>query len=201
MRYIDLLILILEAHAQALSRMAGTLGDETLAEVLDSSAEKFEDHPETLATLLQPLRELLPRLAPEEALGKDRFQSRRAASLSASRKHAHAEYAEIEGAVKDFHLGGLMEFHLWCFPIYRLFAESSIPLTLVFEKDAPVMAELIASILQCNEEWTRQLSQSPGVANELLKITNPAWVKFRASALRLLGQRPFSRIAPDSPSV
>jgi len=196
MRYIDLLILILQAHAQSLSRMASTLGDETLAEILDTSAEHFEENPEKLTALMKPLADLIPKLVPEESLS-NRFQARRAASLSASRKHANAEYSEIEGAVKDFHLGGLMEFHLWCFPLYRVFSESSIPLTLVFERESPVMAELVATVMQTNEDWTRALSQSPAVAKELLKITSPAWVKFRASALKLLGQRPFTPLVPN----
>src|ERR1700746_1899856 len=105
MRLIDFLVLMLEAQAETLKRLAAFFGEERFLEMLENSEE---DEP--------TIPKLDGKLIPFEPIGT---------RLPAG---ARSPYVELEGAVPEFHLPEVLQFHLWAYPHYRAFIESDFDL-------------------------------------------------------------------------
>ena len=160
MRLVDFLIRLLEAQAQTLQRLAALFGEDILLEMLERGAELDEEQGAT------PL-----------AIQKAWFQ---AASSQSS------PYAELEGAVRDFKLSPVLQFHLWAYPVYRGFIESELELgARVTHPQAVVEAAMGGQ-----KRWLQTLPIATEFRNQAERAAEVPWIRFRSLVLKDLGQRP-----------
>ena len=161
MRLVDFLIRVLEAHAQTLQRLAALFGEEILLELLERGAEADEES------------------------GSERV----AVSLSwfkANGSDHGSPYAELEGAVRDFKLSPVLQFHIWAYPGYRAFIESRVELgACVVDPQSVVDAALASS-----KRFLAMLPMAQEFRNQAERAAEVPWLRFRTTVLKDLGQRP-----------
>ena len=173
MRLIDFLVLLLEAHADTLKRLAAFFGEEELLEMLESSeSPESGDEP-----------------GPELDLGQIPFET----TGSRLPTGARSPYAELGGAVRELGLPATLEFHLWAYPYYRAFIESDLDLGSTCE-GSEALAGLIEQSITEAQKWVRKLPIPPSVAIAAETAAQLPWIRFRTSALKKLGLRPMESI-------
>lgn len=168
MRLVEYLIQLLEAHAQTLQRLAAFFGEERLIELLEE-----EPHPE-------------PRVPTRiSASWFDGILPGRSSS----------PYTELEGAVREFNLPAVLEFHLWAYPPYRDFIESPLDLNSRIQgpggEAAGVMVE--EAVAQARA-WMRRLPIRPEVASQAEQAAYIPWLRFRTQVLKQIGKRPLGPV-------
>jgi hypothetical protein len=164
LRLVDFLIYLLEAHAETLKRLAAFFGEERLLEMLETSGEDLSI-PKLNRTLI----------AVEEGAG-----------------NSGARYQELEGAIHEFHLPAVLEFHLWAYPYYRSFIESEMDLDskLLPSSSAYLIEEAMAQA----KEWIKKLPIPPAVSVQSEAAAGLPWIRFRTQVLKKLGIRPMGAI-------
>lgn len=169
LRLVDYLLLVLEAHAQTLKRLAAFFGEEELLQLLESAGEREEASAELD---LEP--GLLACWAPPAAPGS-----------------ASSAYQEIEGAVHELGLPAVLEFHLWAYPLYRAFIESSVDLGATLSGTGDEAGQRLVDLaVKCSESWVKGLVVHPQLFPRVERIAQIPWLRFRSEALRKLGHRP-----------
>ena len=173
MRLVEFLILLLEAHAETLKRLAALFGEENLVHLLELAGEEevTEDEP------------------PEEIpIDLTLFESPAPASPS-------APYTELEGAVRELNLPAVLEFHLWAYPIYRSFIESPLDLNARIPGpggDAGI--RLVDQAIAEAEVWVKRLPMADLVRNQAERAAHVPWLRFRTTTLRRIGKRPMGPV-------
>ncbi len=162
MRLVDFLILLLEAHSQTLQRLAALFGEEIVLEMLEKAADD-EGAPE-------------PNNRP-------RIQR---AWFTQGRDSSSSPYAELEGAVRDFQLSPVLQFHLWAYPVYRAFIESELELSARIENPGPAIEAVMAGA----KVWLDGMPIAHEFKLQAEKAAEVPWIRFRSSVLKGLGQRP-----------
>lgn len=160
-RLVDFLIRVLEAQAQTLQRLAALFGEDILLEILERGAE-----------------------VDEETVSK-----RPAIALSWFGKAnggGESPYAELEGAVRDFKLSPVLQFHIWAYSGYRAFIESKIELGARVTNPQAV----VETALECSKRWLATLPMAPEFRNQAERAAEVPWIRFRTTVLKDLGQRP-----------
>lgn len=174
MRLVELLIQLLEAHASTLARLAALLGERELVEALESAAD------ETGAVGL-PERLLEDRsrwLGPAPAGGSEA-----------------AAYQELEGSVRELRLPALLEFHLWAYPPYRAFIESSLDLnSRIVGPGTDVGTVLVDAAVEQATRWVRRLPLSPEQSRLAEHEAHAPWLRFRTTVLKRIGRRPLGPV-------
>jgi hypothetical protein len=172
-RLVDFLVLLLEGHAETLKRLAAFFGEDRFLEMLESSDA---DEPE--------LPKLDDKLVPFEAIGN---------RLPAG---ARSPYVELEGAVREFGLPAVLEFHLWAYPYYRAFIESDLDLGSFLQEGNPEAGVALADeAIRQAKEWVRKLPIPPAVSLQAEAAAAVPWIRFRTSALRKMGLRPIGPVS------
>lgn len=174
MRLVDFLILLLQAQAQTLQRLAALFGEENLVEILESAGDEPPGREEGLAAGGFPELARM-RWLDEPAPGSGAFP-----------------YAELEGTVHELGLSAVLEFHLWAYPSYRSFIES--PLDLNSRVRADAASVLIQETLAQAQAWVKKLPVAPEAGLRAERAAKVAWLKFRAEVLKRVGRRPLSAV-------
>lgn len=178
MRLVDFLIAILNAHAQALTRLAAFFGEETFIEMLEDSGETID-----------------------QALPPSKFAKNTHADgviwLDSPNPSSNANaYRELEGAVREFGLPEVLNFHLWAYPHYRAFIESAFDLNSRIKTDAnsDSAIQLVEEAVQQAQAWVRALPIPPAAAPAAERAAQMPWIRFRTETLKYLGKRPFDAV-------
>lgn len=177
MRIVEFLILLLETQADTLRRLAAFFGEEDLFEILENSAE-------------DP--------SPEELLASRKASQSRIMALSFENPlhpMANSAYRELEGAVREFKLPEVLEFHLWAYPHYRTYIESTLDLNALIpsarsEAGITMVEEAVAQA----RAWVKTLHLPPNLALQAERAALFPWLRFRSSALTRIGGRPLGSV-------
>jgi hypothetical protein len=176
MRLVDFLILLLQAHAETLKRLAAFFGEEEFVEMLEDSGETID-------------RALPPTKYAGEA-------GARVIWIDTPSPHSNANaYAELEGTVLELSLPATLAFHLWAYPHYRDFIESSIDLNSRMPAGGgEAGAALIEEACAQADAWVRALPIPGAVAMAAYKAAQIPWLRFRTEALKKMGRRPLGAV-------
>ena len=115
MKLVQFLILVLEAHAQSLQRLAAFFGEEVLFELLEMQEDE-------------------PRRIP---VNREYFKS------SVEKNISGQAYGELESAVRGMKLHPVLEFHVWAYPFYRSYIESDIDLNSITSTGTNLVDEAV----------------------------------------------------------
>ncbi len=176
MRLVDFLVLLLSAHADTLKRLAAFFGEENLIEMLEESGETISE-----------------ALPPTQVAGQSGAEI---LWIDAGGSHTNANaYAELEGTVRELGLPEPLAFHLWAYPHYRKFIESSVDLN---ARLAPNSGEKALTLIEeaCDqaEAWAKALPIPAAVSGAALKAAQIPWVRFRTESLKKIGRRPLGAV-------
>jgi hypothetical protein len=176
MRLVDFLILLLQAHAETLKRLAAFFGEEEFFEMLEDSGETID-----------------------RALPPTKYAGAAGASIiwiDTPSPHSNANaYAELEGTVAELGLPATLAFHLWAYPHYREFIESALDLNSRMpagggESGPALIEEACAQA----DAWVRALPIPGAVAMAAYKAAQVPWLRFRTEALKKMGRRPLGMV-------
>ena len=170
MRLVDFLIYLLEAQAQTLHRLAALFGEEMLLHMLEESGDR-------IAEQVAPSRFRLDWFEPPLSTGYS------------------SPYAELEGAVHDFKLPAVLEFHLWAYPFYRAFIESGLELDARIPGpggDAGLL--LVDEVVEQAEAWVKLLPIAQEFSLQAQRAAHMPWLRFRTQALKRIGKRPMGPV-------
>ncbi len=172
MRVVDFLSFILKSHGQTLQELAAFLQEDVLFEVLEQAGEL--DRPPSLAEVTQYLS-LHTTLTP----------------LREAHPSYESPYVLLENTVREIHLSPVLEFHLWAYPHYRAFVESSVDLSasVVQDSKGPI---LVGEAVERAQEWVKTLPLPPESGKLAEAISRKIWLRFRTEALKKMGLRPIS---------
>ncbi len=171
MRLVEYLIFVLEAHAQTLQRLAAFFGEEAFLEILESADESIPHR----TTLQPPVKEAWNAPSPHEI--------------------ASYAYGELEGAVLEFNLPAVLQFHLWAYPYYRKFIESDLDLNAKIQgTGSNVGLELVGEAVAEAEAWVRALPIPPAVGPQAERAAQVPWLRFRTNVLKRIGKRPLGPV-------
>ncbi|MBC7386818.1 MAG: hypothetical protein H7301_11745 [Cryobacterium sp.] len=170
MKLVEFLILVLAAHAETLKRLAAFFGEEAFVEILEESDDenappRKSNHP----------RGTLPRWMEDPG----------------SEPNA---YALLEGTVRDFDLPAVLQFHLWAYPPYRAFIESSVNLNAKLTPGDDAGKALVENACADAEEWVKSLPMPSVVTVAAYKAAAVPWLRFRTETLKRLGRRPLGSV-------
>ena len=177
-RLVDFLIMLLEAHAQTLQRLAALFGEEIFLHMLEESGDE------------EP--RVGPGAKPKTVLHFDPnwFDGQAAASSGFS-----SPYMELEGAVHEFSLPAMFEFHLWAYPHYRAFIES--PLELNSKIQGPggeAGLALVEEAVAQASAWLKHLPIAPEFVPQAESVAHVPWLRFRTAVLKKIGKRPLGPV-------
>ena len=180
MRLVDFLVLLLQAHAETLKRLAAFFGEESLVALLEDAGESFDDR--RLAGMAPP------------SFAKTAVASVTWIDTPTPHSNANA-YAELEGTVHELGLPEVLEFHLWAYPHYRAFIESSVDLNARLSPgNSDAGMALIEEATAAAEAWVKTLAIPPAVAAAAYKAAHVPWLRFRTEALKKIGRRPLGAV-------
>ena len=169
MRLVDILISLLEAHAQTLQSLATLVGEERLLRLLEEAGELDQDY---LTSPLPKPEWFDPPMSSSDA----------------------GSYTELEGAVREFGLPEVLEFNLWAYPPYRSFVESDFPLEsrvrMNSNKGEKREIEWIEEIVNSAQTWIRRLPLPSEISTQAERAAEIPWLRFRATVLKRIGKRP-----------
>ena len=178
-RFVDLLIFILQTHAETLKRLAAFFGEEEFLEILENSQEPSEGSN--------------PGGHSSFTLETEWFEE---GTEGNSGRNGSSAYFELEDSVRELNLPAPLEFHLWAYPFYRILIESGVELDSYVAKNHPSspLDQLIAEATRQAQEWIRTLSIPPGVFPQAESAALNPWVRFRTRVLNKAGRKALSSI-------
>jgi len=172
-KLVEFLVSLLEAHAQALTRLAALMSEESLLEVLERAGER-----------------------------EDELESKALKSMPHWARGGHptgvaAAYAQLETAVRGFGLPQFLLFHLWTYPHYRALIENATDLNALIPEGpsgegaqpSGMASLLIDESVEQARLWVRSLRLAPDLSARAEKAAEVPWLKFRAAMLAKLGKR------------
>ncbi|MGK5087542.1 hypothetical protein WDW86_08285 [Bdellovibrionota bacterium FG-2] len=173
MRVVDFLSFILRSHGQILLELAAFLQEDVLFEVLEQAGEL--DRPPTAAEVSQylSLQSLHHEVSPS-------YES---------------PFVLLEQTVRELHLSPVLEFHLWAYPHYRAFVESSVDLgthLIADAKNPALVTTLVHETLEHAQEWVKTLPLPPESGRLAEAISRKIWLRFRTEVLKKVGLRPIA---------
>ena len=163
LQLVELLTLVLEAHASSLSRLALKFGIESLVDFLENIDEER-------ASATSPT-------IPAQVFGPEH-----PGTLNFPQG---VVYQRLEGTVRECDLPAQLEFYVWAYPFYRALIEGPFPL----DRRIADVDQVIAIATDSAKHWLKAL---PINATQLLaaeQVVSVPWVQFRAKALEKAGRR------------
>lgn len=176
MRLVDFLISVLQAHGQTLGRLAAFFGEERFFEMLEEAGEDME-----------------------RSLPPSKFVNTTGAEViwldSPGPGSNSNAYAELEGAVRDMNLPAMLEFHLWAYPHYRAFIESSLDLnSRIRGPGYESGAALVDEACMQAEAWIKRIPIPAALAPQAERAAQIPWLRFRSEVLKRIGKRPLGPV-------
>ena len=167
MRLVDFVIMMLEAHAWTLQRLAGVLGEERLIELLEIAGDSpgVDWRPPLPSLVLSGFKPAFEHPSP---------------------------LAEIELAVSHMNLTPVIEFFLWSYPPYRTIIESPLELGAMIECKG--FATATNEVLASAQKWLELVGLPPDAAPEAQEQALTPWIRFRTSAYKKMKINPFSKV-------
>jgi hypothetical protein len=163
MRLVDFLTELLRAQAETLETLGNVFGNDILLEILEAAGETS---PELNLSGISN-KWFVPSLS-----------------------DSHSPYAELQGSVQEFKLHPPFEFHLWAYPSYRKWIESSIDLNSSINGQIPgILENLIDLTLTEFNQWFKNLNIPEQFIPRLESLVHPIWIKFRSRVLKKSGKR------------
>ncbi|MBI2711425.1 MAG: hypothetical protein HYX41_00990 [Bdellovibrio sp.] len=179
-RFVDLLIFLLQTQGETLKRLAAFFGEEEFIEILESQ----ETSP-VKAAHADPASKFEPDL--------EWFQEIEGMPGS--------PYLELEDAVRELGLPAPLEFHLWAYGFYRSLIESGVELKSVIlpsvsNEDGTIdpLDVLIAESIKQAKAWITGLPIPSTVYLQAESAALTPWVRFRARVLSRAGRKVLSAI-------
>jgi hypothetical protein len=175
MRLVDFLVLLLEAHAETLKRLAALFGEDRFLEMLENTGADLDDEP--------AIPEIDSKDIPFSPTG------------SSGSSNMRSPYVALEGAVRDFDLPAVLEFHLWAYPFYRSIIESDLDLSSALTPDSVKNAtSLVDRAIQEAKTWVHKLPIPPVMSAQAEAAAQVPWIRFRTTAFRKMGLRPMGAV-------
>ena len=172
MQLVEFLIYLLEAQAQTLHRLAALFTEEILLHMLEESGDRIAEQTPT------------PRFGKEWS---EWFEPQSPGYSS--------PYTQLEGAVQDFQLPAVLEFHLWAYPHYRAFIESEIDLdSRIPGPGGDIGISLVDEAVEQAEAWVKALPIAPEFAVQAQRAAHVPWLRFRTQVLKRIGKRPMGPV-------
>lgn len=177
-RLVEFVIAVLEAHGEALKRLAALFGEENLIQLLEMAGDR-DERPQLATIPAEIMKELLD------------FAKKQGPGLSLSAN----TYAEIEGSVRELNLPAILEFHLWTYPLYRAFIESPLELNLKIPgPGGNTGTALVDDAIAHADAWVRALPMSELVKDQAARAAQVPWLRFRTTILKRIGRRPLGPV-------
>lgn len=182
-RFIDLIMAVLQAHGESLRELSKLLGEDELTAILEMAGDTLPE---------SPIRDLLSTLP----LGNGPMgPSGMPMNLSGDRPARRSPYVEIEASVREMRLPATLEFYAWTYPHYRALIESSHDLEARFAKNSDrEQINLVEELVRQARAWVRALPIPPSDSLKAEKAVEACWLRFRAQVLPRLGARPFRTV-------
>lgn len=175
LRFVDLLIFLLQTQGDTLKRLAAFFGEEELITLLETAGENENgdtEHDSAHPFLLQSEWFIPP---------------------SAHSGRNGASYYELEDAVREAKLPSQLEFHLWAYPFYRHLIESGVELDALIQTSTEDSLDiLITEALGQAKAWVHQLPIPPSVFPPAESAAMTPWLRFRARILQKAGKKVLS---------
>ena len=105
-----------------------------------------------------------------------------------------AAYTELEGAVREFTLPAILEFHLWAYPHYRAYIESSLELSDRMKSSPDHITRLADESITYAEAWLYNLPIAEEFRPRAQSAAQVPWIKFRTQVLKKAGHRPLGAV-------
>jgi hypothetical protein len=176
-RLTDFIVLLLEAHAHTLQRIAALLGEDTLIEILELTGERQAELEEERIKKL-PLKQMV-KPNPRKYL-----QS--------------SAYGEIEHAVQQLKLSPMLEFHLWSYPAYRELIESPLDLESIIDTEGDAINQFTEHAVEQARNWMHELHLPPDISKRAEAAASVPWTRFRMTVLTKSGKKPFLTVPSNS---
>jgi hypothetical protein len=168
-RLVEFLIQLLEAQAHTLHRLAALFSEEMLLHMLEESGDTMNDR-------IRPL-------------------SLKSGDLLPPNGGEFSAYAALEGAVHDFKLPAVLEFHLWAYPTYRRLIEGDFDLNArIPGPGGEVGTLLVEETVERAEEWVKGLPIASEFALQAQQAAHVPWLRFRTQVLKRIGKRPMGPV-------
>lgn len=164
------LALVLQAYAHTLQRLAAVLGDKELCSILNETENMHTTaRPKTLNILCN-------------------------VNQSTTELDEHP-FNHIEKAVTAVNLSEQLVFHVWSYPYYRAFVESSVMLdTSIQVPGTENGTELVEEAVNTAMGWINAMAIPPSLKNAANEAAKEPWLQFRTKTLKMLGKRPIQAI-------
>lgn len=182
MRWVDFLILLLEAYSETLRSLTTELGEEKLLQVLENYEVQFQEitkgfFDERAQNLLKNLR--LVENPPEEDPG--------------------LAYHSLEMAVRELQLPSTLENYLLSYPFYRIFIESQFELHSRIPASTPFLQSdqgllLVNEVMIQAEVWIKNMPIPAHLRQQTESTAWIPWLRFRTTALKQIGKRPLGPV-------
>ncbi|MFZ9594789.1 MAG: hypothetical protein ACO3A2_01790 [Bdellovibrionia bacterium] len=166
MSWTELIIRLLQAQGQTLSRLAAFFGEDNLVAILEAAGESQIPNP----TLFTKIKE--------------------SASTDSPFWKPGSPFLEIETAVHELQLSAVLEFHLWSYPYYRYLIESSIEL----KAQVPELETFVEQALEAARTWVAHLPIEAEMITHFQRTAQVPWLRFRTECLSQLGKRPIEAV-------
>ena len=168
-RLVDFLTAVLRTHAESLNRLAALFGEDIVLDMLENTPE-LDPSPEQVTAW----EGLFSRFAPLPTSGP--------------LGDPDAAYRRLESEVHSQKMAEFLEFHVWTFPFYRVFAESALDLR------APVLhaeaaAELTEAAVLAARAWRERLPIAEEFRARADSAMSLPWIRFRTELMDRFGTR------------
>lgn len=178
MRWVDFLILLLEAYSETLCILSSHLGEEKLVQILENYEEHF--HEVTKGSFTERAQNLLKTLRlledpPEEDPG--------------------VAYQALEITIRDLQIPLALEVHLLSYPFYRIFIESRfelhsrLPASISYQQSDQGLL-LVNEVINQAEAWIKNMPIPFTLHQQMESTIRVPWLRFRTLTLKRIGQRP-----------
>jgi hypothetical protein len=171
----ELLTQLLITHAHVLQRLAAYFGEEELFELLEKASEIREEQ--------------------QGKNPKSPFKFQKDWFIPAPLKIARTSpYAELDGTVREMNLPAVLEFHLWAYPFYREWIESSVDLRATINPTSQGGSLTVQEALAQAKSWLSSLPVHPIHAERVITLGMTPWIRFQSEIMKKLGARPLNSL-------
>ena len=179
-RLVDYLVLVTDSIGESLFLLAGLLGEERALRVIENGAEL----------------ENVPPIAPELLAG---FLGPKEADIPFD-EDAPNPYTELQMKVDRLRHHPQIEFYVWSYPGYRVWAESGLTLDRVWlPRERDTIAELERDAIARFEQWYESLGIPEVIAAKTYEVLHRPWKKFQHELYKAAGHAPFRLVNSARP--
>jgi len=173
MLFVEFLIYLLKAHSKTLVLISQLLGEEQWLKILNSLPQQNKIEQKPILKLLQ-------------------------ANQENKQNNVPSPYKLLQEAVSNTQLSKELEIHLWSYPHYRAFIESSLDLgsPILTQKENTELV-LIEEALSQAENWVHLLPVEEHLKLHIIQNSQPHWLRFRSEILNKTGKKLFTSVKTE----